>query len=132
MLMPNVERYMTREPVSVTSTDTLALAKRMMESHSVHHLPVIDEGRLVGIISDRDIHVVAAVPGIDFSRVLVARVMAPPIEVRSETPIDEVSTLMAEQRHDCVVVQGGQGVEGIFTATDALQALATLVRRATA
>lgn len=132
MLMPNVERYMTREPFSVASTDTLELVKTLMREHDIRHLPVVDGGRLVGIISERDLHVVEAVPGIQLSHVEVARVMASPIDVWAETPIDQVSSLMAEKKCDCVVVQGGQGVEGVFTATDALLALTDLVRRATA
>ncbi len=41
------------------------------------------------------------------------------------------SNLMAAKKRDCVVVQGGHGVEGVFTATDALRALSDLVSRAT-
>ena len=132
MLMPNVERFMTRGPYSIGSTEDLAHAKHLMEQHRIRHLPVIDGGELVGILADCDIDVVAAVPGVDLARVEVARVMAPPLHVWAETPIDEVSTMMAERRRDCVAVRGGHGVEGIFTATDALTALAEIVRRATA
>jgi acetoin utilization protein AcuB len=131
MLMPTVDRYMTREPYRVASTDTLELVKKLMHEHDIRHLPVVDGGRLVGIISERDLDVVEAVPGTHLCHVEVARVMAPPIDVWAETPIDQVSALMAEKKRDCVVVQGGQGVEGVFTATDALLALTDLVRRAT-
>lgn len=132
MLMPNVKRYMTREPYSVASTDSLNRAKTLMQNHLIRHLPVIDGGRLVGVVSDRDVSVVAAVPAIDLDRIEVARVMGPALDVWGETPIDEVSELMANKKRDCVVVKGGHGVEGIFTATDALHALTDLVRRATA
>jgi len=132
MLMPTVKWFMTREPYSVTSTDSLARARELMHKHSVRHLPVVDGDQLVGIIGERDVAVVSAVPGIDLFHVEVARVMEAPIDVWGETPIDEVSTMMAERKRDCVVVRGGHGVEGIFTATDALRALAELVRRATA
>lgn len=131
MLMPAVERYMTREPYFVCSTDKLEQASALMRNHRIRHLPVIDDGRLVGLISDRDLHVVQAVPGSDLAQLEVSRVMAPPNVVWSETPIDEVSSMMADRQSDCVVVKGGHGIEGIFTATDALQALAELVRRAT-
>jgi len=132
MLMPTVSWFMTREPYSVASTDSLARARDLMKKHSVRHLPVLDGDLLVGIIAERDVAVVSAVPGIDLDHVEVSRVMEPPFDVWGETPIDEVSTMMAERKRDCVVVRGGHGVEGIFTATDALRALAELVRRATA
>ena len=132
MLMPTVKRFMTREPYSVASTDSLHRAQELMHRHAVRHLPVLDGDSLVGIIADRDIAVISAVPGVHLAHVEVSRVMEPPLHVWGETPIDEVSSLMAERKCDCVVVRGGHGVEGIFTATDALNALAELVRRATA
>jgi acetoin utilization protein AcuB len=132
MLMPQVKRYMTHEPYSIESTDSLIRAKTLMRNHMIRHLPVIDGGMLVGIVSERDVSVVEAVPGTDLAHIETARVMEPAIYVWSETPIDEVSELMAKEKRDCVVVKGGNGVEGIFTATNALEALADLIRRATA
>ncbi len=131
MLMPNVKRYMTREPYSIASNDNLKRAKTLMRLHLIRHLPVVDGDKLVGIIADRDVAAIEAVPGIDLEHVEIARVMEAPLAARGEDPIDEVSAMMANQKRDCVVVCGGHGVAGVFTATDALQALADLARRAT-
>jgi acetoin utilization protein AcuB len=132
MLMPAIDRYMTREPYSVSSTDSLARVRHMMLAHSIRHLPVIDGERLVGVVSDRELVAIERIPGVELSRVEVARVMTPPIVVWGETPLDDVSELMSHRKSDCVVVQGGHGVAGIFTATDALAALTDLLRRAAA
>jgi len=132
MLMPSVDRYMTREPYSVGSTDTLHRARQMMVRHAIRHLPVVDGHKLVGVISERDVDLIAAIPGIDLDHVEIARVMRSPLGVWAHMPLDEVSELMARNKVDCVVVRGGHGVEGIFTAIDAMQALSDLLRRATA
>jgi acetoin utilization protein AcuB len=132
MLMPAVERFMTREPYSIASTESLARARRVMVEHEIRHLPVIDGEQLVGVLAERDIEVVAAVPGIELASVEVARAMVPAIAVWSSAPLDEVSQLMSANRRDCVVVKGGQGVEGIFTASDAMRALAELLAHVTA
>jgi acetoin utilization protein AcuB len=132
MLMPSVDRYMTREPYSISATDNALLARTRMHHHAIRHLPVIEGNALVGLVSERDLDTIEAVPGIDLGHVEIARVMRPPLYVWAETPLDEVSDLMAKSRVDCVVVRGGHGVEGIFTAVDALAALSDLLRRATA
>jgi acetoin utilization protein AcuB len=132
MLMPSVKRYMTREPYSVLASDNLARAKTLMRKHLIRHLPVVEGDKLVGIISERDIAVYEAVPGIELATVDVAHVMEPPLAVWGEEPIDEVSALMAMHKRDCVIVRGGHGVAGVFTAIDALNALADIARRATA
>lgn len=123
---------MSRDPYSIESTDSLSHAKTLMRNHTIRHLPVIDGGELVGILSDRGILAVEAVPGMDLGHVEVGRVMEPTVYVLAEDPIDEVAELMATKKLDSVVVRGHRGVEGIFTSVDALTALADLARRATA
>lgn len=123
---------MTREPYAVSSTDTLAHARAMMQSHEIRHLPVSDGGRLVGVISDRELVAVEGIPGVELACIEIARVMNPPVQVWGETPLDDVGELMMKHKADCVVVQGGHGVAGIFTTSDAISALTDLLRRATA
>ncbi len=132
MLMPSVDRYMTREPYSINSTSSLERAQQLMTQHEIRHLPVVDGDRVVGVVSDREVATMAAIPGLDLEDVAVARVMSRPVDVWGSMPLDEVSELMSKSRADCVVVHGGHGLEGIFTAVDALHALSDLLRRATA
>jgi acetoin utilization protein AcuB len=132
MLMPQINRYMTREPYSVSSTETLARARTLMVSHQIRHLPVIDGERLVGVIADRDLVAIESIPGVDLAHIEVARLMTAPVQVWGETPLDEVGEIMMQRKTDCIVVQGGHGVAGIFTSSDAVAALTDLVRRATA
>lgn len=46
---------MSRRLVTVGMDDSLDLVRKLLRRHDIHHLPVIDSGRLVGIISDRDL-----------------------------------------------------------------------------
>lgn len=132
MLVPNVSRYMTRAPYAVAPTDSLIHAKALMDRYGIRHLPVLDGDTVVGVVSDQDLAVVEATPGVDLARVEMTHVMKEAVCVWREEPIEDVAALMAEKKCDCVVVRGGRGVAGIFTATDALQALAEIVRRACA
>ncbi|MBV9109870.1 MAG: CBS domain-containing protein, partial [Gemmatimonadetes bacterium] len=50
-----VKNRMTADPVTVTPEDSLAHALRLTREHRVRHLPVVRNGELVGILSDRDI-----------------------------------------------------------------------------
>jgi len=50
-----VSNRMTKEPITVTPDDLLINAKEKMEAGKFHRLPVVSEGRLVGIITDRDL-----------------------------------------------------------------------------
>jgi acetoin utilization protein AcuB len=132
MLMPAVSRFMTREPYRIASSASLYDARVMMERHNIRHLPVMEGDKLLGIISENDVRLVEAVPGVDLAHVTIARVLTAPTCVWGETSLDEVAEEMAKSKVDCVVVLGGHGVQGIFTSSDALRALGDVLQRATA
>ncbi len=122
---------MTREPYRIASTSSLEEARSLMSQHDIRHLPVMEHGKLLGIISQNDVRLVEAVPGVELENVPVARVLTAPTCVWGETSLDEVAETMANSKLDCVVVLGGQGVQGIFTSSDALRALGDVLQRAT-
>lgn len=51
----SVSEIMTRDPVTISPGATVRDAIRLLEGLSARHLPVIDGGRLVGLVSDRDL-----------------------------------------------------------------------------
>jgi acetoin utilization protein AcuB len=129
MLMPTVDRYMTLHPYTVVPSDPMSVAHRLMREHLFRHLPVIDDGKLVGILSDRDLHLTQTALS-DPNQVTVAEVMTTCVlAVTPETPLDEAIELMSTARCSSLVVMGRTGVAGILTATDALWALTDLLRR---
>lgn len=129
MLMPEVSRYMTREPYTIPSTCSASRARDVMRSHLIRHLPILDGTQLVGIVSAAELQALSQVPGVDLDHVEIADVMHPPLTVWGSLPLDQVADYMSEQKAECVVVLGGHGVQGIFTAVDALRALSDLLQR---
>ena len=93
-------------------------------------------GRVVGILSERDIALVAGLPSVDPAKVAVQDAMSEEVySVRGETPLDEVAATMAAHRYgSALVVEERDHVIGVFTTVDALHALAdgapTRTRRA--
>jgi len=130
MLMPPISRYMSRQPWTVRSDARLDVARDLMHEHEVRHLPVLDGGQLVGIISERDVYV------FDRQRNDASVEDAMSVDVygaRTDDPVDAVVEKMAERKLGCAVVLDRRGgVEGIFTTVDALRVLAEVLKRATA
>ena len=50
-----VKDFMTPDPIAITPNDTLRRARQLMEEHRLRRFPVVEEGRLVGIVTDRDV-----------------------------------------------------------------------------
>lgn len=122
--------FMTPSPHTIGADQPLATARALMHQHHIRHLPVLDGGTLVGILSDRDLALVASLL-VDEARVPVSEAMTPdPRALTPETSLEWVAAEMAERRIGSVVVMEHGRVVGIFTTIDALRALQSLLKRA--
>ena len=128
-----VKDSMTREVVTLSPQDTAKTALALCRERRLRHLPVLEEGRLVGIVSDRDLR--AAVPPLGDSgraaalaEIRAGEVMAREVvTVARDDPIEQAANTMRERRIGCLpVVEGGELV-GIITASDVMDALVYLV-----
>jgi acetoin utilization protein AcuB len=123
-----VSQFMTRAPHTVGIDQTLSVAHRIMRDHDLRHLPVLASGKLVGLVTERDLALVEALRRLDIDQTTVEKAMTrDPYTVTPDTPVVEVARRMAACRHGSVVVLDGDVVAGIFTTVDALLALAFVI-----
>lgn len=124
--IPPIERFMTNVLVVIGPRQPLTEATRLMRTHRVRHLPVMEHGKLLGLVSQRDVHLIETLDGVDPSRVLVEEAMTREVfSVEPDEPVDRVARAMAEKRIGSAVVSHGERLLGLFTTVDALRALAT-------
>jgi acetoin utilization protein AcuB len=121
---------MTISPVVISSDRTLSEARRLMRERNIRHLPVVDAGVLVGVVSQRDLYLLETLKGVDPSSEIVREAMTnDPYTVPPDALLEEVATVMAENKYGSAVVVDRGTVIGVFTTVDALRTLATLMRR---
>ena len=133
MLMPPISRYMTRQPWTIRRDATLAQARAMMRDHGVRHLPVLEGGKLVGILSERDMYLLERYRHLDAAQTVEDAMSEDVYTADPDDPVDTIVEKMAEHKYGSSVVVGrGERVEGIFTTVDGMQVLADVLRRATA
>jgi acetoin utilization protein AcuB len=102
----------------------------MMTEHKVRHLPVLQGGKLVGILSERDLALFDRMRGGDVGASVEDAMTQDVQTAASGDPIDKVVDAMVMTKHGCVVViDRHNDVEGIFTTIDGLQILAEVLRR---
>jgi CBS domain-containing protein len=113
----------------VASTSSLAVAHGIMREHAIRHLPVVDDDRIVGVVSIGDLHLIETIAEFPLEEVDVDEAMTPnPYIVGLDAPVDEVVETMARKKFGCAIVtdEGGH-IEGIFTTIDAMRALVTVI-----
>jgi acetoin utilization protein AcuB len=121
---------MTVSPVVIGSDRTLAEAHRLMRERGFRHLPVVDGGRLVGLVSQRDLYLLETLKGVDPATETVREAMSEePYTVPPDAPLEEVATRMADRKLGSALVVHRGSVVGLFTTVDALRALAALASR---
>lgn len=127
MTQPLIEGFMTRNPATISPTRTLASAKAQMQRLGVRHLPVVTEAGVVGVLSERELDLVAAIAERPIDEVTVRQAMVQRVLTAAPTdPLALVARRMAAAKCGSAVVVEGGAVTGIFTTVDALVALAEL------
>lgn len=129
MKLEMVREWMTPEPVTITPDTTLPEAHRLMMAHSIRRLPVIEEGRLVGIVTLGDVR--GAEPSgatslsiweVNYlvSKLRIEEIMTPrPFTISADATLGEAAQKMLKYKISGLpVVDGGGRVVGIITESD--------------
>lgn len=118
---------MTRNVISIGPGDTLEDAHALMTEWNIRHLPVVQENRLIGILSDRDVYLHGTRPDgvLRVAPIPVAEAMsANPVTCWAASSIAHVAGLMVKHKIDAVpVVDAEDTLVGLVTATDLLELL---------
>ena len=121
----SVAEYTARGPYTVGPKEPLDNARRLMDKYGLLHLPVRAGGKLVGLLSARELRLVWALVHPPPQSLTVEDAMAPdPYAVAPDTPLDEVVRVMAARHVDAAVVLESGQVLGVFASADAMRALA--------
>jgi len=138
--MVKVSAIMTKNPVTVSPDEPLRVAMEKMQAGGFRRLPVVKEGELVGIISDRDLRRATNSPLVLHERwyddmlldhISVLGAMTPiPITVDADAPLLDAVRLMRNHKIGGLPVMDGDTLVGIITETDALDYLIQLLEKA--
>lgn len=126
-----VEEIMMGSPVTLKPEDTLDLANDVISLGRIRHIPVVKDGRLVGLLSERDLmgRAATAIFGLKqksksalLKSVLIKDIMKKKVvTVKPDTPITEAAHVMKQKKIGCVPVVRGGALVGLVTTTDILR-----------
>lgn len=135
-----VDKIMTREVITVAPASSIGTAIALMREHGFRRLPVVEDGTLVGIVTDRDLRQATNSPLVlrerwysDFllEAIKVRACMTPnPITVTPTTPIIDAARRLRENKIGglpVVAVEDSTQVVGMVTITDMLDCLIHLL-----
>lgn len=132
--MPKTVRdVMTLEVTTLGRNDTLLSATDIMNQDHIRHFPVVDEGEVVGVVSQRDLYKASLGTVMKYGEkaertflesVAVKEIMVDPITVAPDADVRAAARLMIEHKIGCLPVVEGTALIGIVTETDLLRLVA--------
>jgi acetoin utilization protein AcuB len=129
--MPQLLSAMTPFPYHINADQSVDQALLLMQEHAIRHLPVMIEGNIESIVSDRDIKRAQLIGhrGATDKELLVGDI-CPPSSPFADVydPLDQVLEVMIERRMEAIIVLKDGAPAGIFTDVDACRTLVTLLR----
>lgn len=132
-----VARWMSRNVITINQADPVSLAFELLLTNDIRHLPVLARKKLVGIITDRDLHEALVPSDPDHTHrsmyhtvknIKAKEIMTPnPITIGPDAPVDHAAQILFDRRIDCLPVKDADGkLVGILTSTDILKAFLEL------
>jgi len=119
-----VADLMTTNPVSVGPSTTLQAAQEVMQHGRFRQLPVVDNGSLIGVVTDRDLRQYLG----QLNRVRVDAVMSTHLfSVQPSTPVEQAAQMLVTKKVGSLPVLDNGKLVGIITASDLLQALVAIL-----
>lgn len=142
--MQQIRQWMSHPVHYLKPLDSVHHARELMEKYRINQMPVVLDGEVVGIVTDRDVRDASpsvfdsavphpkgkAVAGTDPKAIPVEGIMSP--GVRTLTPdvsIVEAARLMATERFGSIPVVEAGRLLGILTRSDLLRALVALLEQ---
>jgi len=123
----SIDRIMTPDPVVIGHGESVVDARKLFALKKIHHLPVVEEGKLVGMLSSSDLHKLHllqdhAAPALSTT---VGQIMhkRPVVIDISANLRDAAEILYGSGFHALPVVQGDREIVGIVTSSDLIDAL---------
>jgi len=128
-----VREIMANNPIALSQNEYLDLAKDIMTLSRIRHFPVVDGGKLVGVVSQRDLFRASLGSVMQYGErtqneflrtILVKEIMShPPVTISPEAPIKEAAHLMIDRKIGCLPVMEAEKLVGLITETDLLKEL---------
>jgi acetoin utilization protein AcuB len=122
----SVRDVMSTDLMTVTPQEDARRAWELMRDRKIRHLPVMENGRLVGVLSDRDLRGVLLSPGL--AGAAVSELMSErPITITPDAAVEDAASVLVARKIGCLPVVEGERLVGIVTETDLLAVLVELL-----
>jgi acetoin utilization protein AcuB len=119
-----VRDYMTKNPITIPVKTEVREAFYLLKKHGFRQFPVVEEGKLVGIITDRDLRTALLRPNLTVGDIMTTN----PVTIQGDASLESAILILRKKKFNALpVVSESRELIGIITVTDVLDALINLL-----
>ncbi len=127
-----VRDYMARAPITIEKDTPVFKALSIMKNNKIRHLPVVSKGKLLGIVTEKNLFYLSPSPATSLSifeinslmaEITVAEAMKTVQAVKPDTTLEEAALLMREHKIGGLPVVEGDVLVGLITESDIFDAM---------
>lgn len=133
-----VQNWMTRNPTTIEADTPFLEARLILKEKKIRHLPVLDRGRLIGVVSDRDLKEAApsGATTLDVYELnyLLAKmkvrdlIKRDPITIKPTNSVEKAAQMMHDHKIGCLpVVDDAGALVGLITETELLEVMVEIL-----
>ena len=117
--MTTAADVMNPDPISIDAESSVTAAAQKMAEHQIGMLPVVRDGGVIGVVTDRDLVLRVLGPGLDATSTRISEVASDwVVAVAPEMPLDQVELLIEERRVRRIPVVSAGKLVGVLSQSD--------------
>jgi len=123
-----VKKYMTKNPIVLKPNEDVKIAFNLLLENGIRQAPVLDKGKLVGIVTDRDLRM-AMVQNLKMNDLTVGLIMTnDPVTITEGSNVTAASKLISKGKFNAIpVIRESGELTGIISTTDILKCFLELI-----
>ncbi len=113
-----VKNHMTPNPTTITPKEDAKIAFHLLKKHGFRQFPVVKDGKLIGIVTDRDLRPVLTELDLRVDDVMTSN----PVTILEDATVEEAARIVSDRKFNALPVVSKTGeLIGIITSTDILK-----------
>jgi acetoin utilization protein AcuB len=120
-----VKNCMTPNPITITLKEDAKIAFHLLKKHGFRQFPVVKDGKLIGIVTDRDLRAALSQPDLTVDDVMTSN----PVTILEDATVEEAARIISDRKFNALPVISRTGeLIGIITVTDILNSFLNPLR----
>ena len=113
-----VRDVMSKHEITISKSETMHRAATLMKQHDIGFLPIVSEGKLIGVITDRDLVIRGIAANVDVQQSIEPMFSKQIISCSPDTTVEQAAKIMADKQVHRLLITENEKLVGVLALAD--------------